>query len=405
MASLITGIDIGSSSIKGLVVTPKKDGTLSLVTAFKHESKGVRKGVIVDLEEVTHVLRDLVLDLNHVSKKATRHAFVNMNSEHVKARASRGIVAVARADQEIHQDDIDRVVEASRAVKQLPNYLVLHNIIREYFVDDVGDIADPLGMTGSRLEASTLIVEAFAPQVNLLIKNLERVGIRAAGLIFNPLAAARAVLSKRQKDLGVLLVDFGFGTTSLAVFEEGKVLHTKSLPIGSGFVTNDIAIGFKVSIEAAEKLKVNYGHAVAKHIARREMVKLSAVEPANQNEVSRRFLAEIIEIRLAEILDLINNELKVLGRSVQLPAGVVITGGGIKLPGMDELLRQELKLPVQIGYPSLTDMEVTNTAHAELIDDPEFATAVGLARWGAVEEEHPAGGVETIKNFFRNLMP
>lgn len=406
MATFITGLDIGSSHIRGVVATPRKDGKLSILSVFQKESSGIRKGVIVDVEEATRTLRQVVLDAQSISRKAMHYTFVNVQSEHTKVRSSRGIVAVARADQEIHSDDIDRVVEASRAVKMLPNHVVLHNIIREYFVDDVGDIADPLGMTGSRLEVSTLIVEAFAPQVSLLVKTLERVGVRVGGLVFNPLASARAVLSKRQKDLGVLLVDFGFGTTSLAVFEENKVLHTKSIPIGSGYITNDIAIGLKTSVDAAEKLKVNYGFAVAKDIPRREMITMSEVDPTNQNEISRRFLAEIIEVRLAEILDLINNELKVLGRTVQLPGGVVITGGAVKLPGMDELLRQELKLSVQVGFPNLEGFEVTNASHMELIDDPAFATAVGLVRWADAEEgEQQHINVGAIKSFFKNLMP
>lgn len=258
MSTVITGLEVGSSYIRGIVVEERKDKTLSLLTAFKHPSAGIRKGVIVDAEEATSVLRDIAIDLQKISKRAIHNTFVNVNSEHIKARPSRGIVAVARADQEIHQDDIDRVIQASRAVKLTPNYLVLHNIVREYFVDDVGDIGDPNGMTGNRLEVSTLIIEAFAPHVNMLVKNLERVGFRIGGLIFNPLAAARAVLSKRQKDLGVLLVDFGFGTTSLAAYEEGKAVHAKSIPLGAGFVTNDIAIGLKTSIDVAEKLKTVY---------------------------------------------------------------------------------------------------------------------------------------------------
>ncbi|MDI6734282.1 MAG: cell division protein FtsA [Patescibacteria group bacterium] len=405
MSNIITSLDIGSSQVRGIVVEQKKDRTLSLITAFKNPSVGFRKGVLVDIEEATSVLRDIAIDLRKISKRATQNIFVNVNSEHVKVRSSRGIVAVSRADQEIHRDDIDRVVQASRAVKILPNYLILHNIIREYFVDDVGDIADPLGMTGNRLEASTLIVEAFAPQVNLLIKNLERVGFKVGGLIFNPLAASRAILSKRQKDLGVLMIDFGYGTTSMAVYEENKVLHTKSLPIGSGYITNDIAIGFKTSIDTAEKLKITYGFAVARDISRREIVKLNKIDSLNQNEISRRFLSEIIEIRLAEILDLINNELKMLGRSVQLPAGAVITGGGVKLAGITELIKQELRLPVQIGFPNLQGLEIMNPTHQELLDDPEFAVAVGLVEWGSAEEKKVLTGVEVIKGFFKNLVP
>ncbi|MFH1162164.1 MAG: cell division protein FtsA [Candidatus Jorgensenbacteria bacterium] len=405
MSHTITGLDVGSHQIKGVVVEEKRDGTLSLLTAFKHPSAGIRRGVLVDVEEATGVLRALVLDLQRIGKHITQNVYVNVQSEQVRSRPSRGIVPVSRADQEIQQDDIDRAVQASQAMKLPPNYLALHNIIREYIVDDVGDIADPLGMTGNRLEASTLVVEAFAPQVNLLLKNLERVGFRVGGVIFNPLAAARAALSKQQRDLGVLLLDFGFGTTSLAVYEENKVMHTKCIPLGSGYVTNDIAIGLKTSIDVAEKLKVNYGCATAKEINRRETVKLSELDPANKNEIPRRFLAEIIEIRLAEILGLVNSELKALGRSIQLPAGVVATGGGVKLAGMTDLIREELKLPAQIGFPNLSGFEIGNPAHQDLVDDPEFAVAAGLVLWGAAERRKPPGGLDALVAFFKNLMP
>ena len=412
MPHTITGLDIGSHQIKGMVVEEKRDGTLSLLTAFKYPSAGIRRGVLVDVEEAAGVLRALVLDLQRISKHITQNVYVNMQSSEVRSRPSRGIVPVSRADQEIQRDDIDRAVQASQAVKLSPNYLALHNIIREYIVDDVGDIADPLGMTGNRLEVSTLVVEAFAPQVNILLKNLERVGLRVGGVIFNPLAAARAALSKQQRDLGVLLLDFGFGTTSLAVYEENKVMYTKCIPLGAGYITNDIAIGLKTSIDAAEKLKVNYGCAVAKEINRREMVKLSEVDPANlpaqagKNEIPRRFLAELIEIRLVEILGLVNNELKTLGRSAQLPAGVVATGGGVKLAGTTDLIREELKLPAQIGFPNLSGFEISNPAHQDLVDDPEFAVATGLVLWGGAESKKPLGGrAAALAAFFRNLMP
>ncbi len=402
---MITSLDIGSSHIKGIVAETRKGGGLGVLAAFKHPSAGIRKGTIVDVEEAGAVLRDLVLDLQKLSKHATQNIFVNLQSEHVRSRISQGMVAVARADQEIQSDDIDRVMDASRAVKLPSNYMVLHNVTREYYVDDIGDISDPLGMSGNRLGVSTLIVEAFAPQFTQLTKLLERVGARVGGVVFGPLASSRAVLTKRLRDLGVLMIDLGFGTTSIAIYEENKPLHTKCIPIGSGHVTNDIAIGLKTSIDAAEKLKTTYGCAVAKDISRKESLRLAEVDPSLPGEVSRRLLAEIIEVRLAEILDLVDNELKSLGRSVQLPGGVILTGGGVKLPGMVELVRSEMKLPVQIGFPNLGGLEVTNPTHEELLDDPEFATAVGLI---LSAEEHDrkaprtAGGIRT---FFKNFIP
>lgn len=404
MANVITALDIGSASIKGVVAEVKKDNTLGVVAAFNAPSAGLRKGVLIDVEEALPSFRSLVIDLQKISKKAAQNIFVTLNGEQVKSKVSRAAVAVARADQEIQKDDVERVIQACRAVKISPNSLVLHNITREFIVDDIADIHDPVGMTGNRLEANTLVIEAFAPHVYTLTKCLERVGGTVNGVVFTPLASAKSVLSKRQKELGVMLVDFGFSTTAVAVYEENKVLYVKSFPIGSGYLTNDIAIGLRTPIDAAEKLKVTYGYALAKEISRRETVQLEEVDQSLKAEISRRFLAEVIEIRLAEILDLINNDVKAIGRNVQLPAGVVLVGGGVKLAGLVDLTKQQLKLPAAIGYPDLDRLDITNPAHRELLDDPEFAGAVGLLLWGTEGGAQNLGG-HWFKDIFRNLFP
>ncbi|MBI4034068.1 MAG: cell division protein FtsA [Candidatus Brennerbacteria bacterium] len=404
MARIVTGLDIGSAQIKCVVAEEKKDGTLSVLAAAKRPSSGLRRAMLVDVEDATRILREMVVDLQKISKRTVQDVFVNVNGEHIKPRLSRGVVVVSRADQEIQEDDIERALGGARAIRLTPNYLVLHNIAREFLVDDVGDIQSPLGMTGNRLEVSTLVIEAFSPQVNLLVKTLERVGMRIGGLIYSPIAAARAVLSKRQKDLGVLMIDFGFGSTSIAVFEENKILHAKSLPVGVGHVTNDIAVGLKTSVDAAEKIKLTYGFALSKEISRRDSVSLAEFDATSRGEISKRFISEIIEIRLAEILDLVNNELKSVGRYGELPGGVVITGGGVKTAGMAELVRKELKLPVQVGFPDLSRFEILNPAHQEVLDDPEFATSVGLTLWSQ-EENHKSERGNGFKKFLRNLIP
>jgi len=404
MANFVTGLDIGSSQIKCVVAEEGKNG-LAVITALKHPSAGLRRGVIVDAEEATRVLRELVIDLQKISRRAVHNVFVNVNGEHIKARSSRGVSVVSRPDQEIQEDDVERALQSAKAMKLTPNYTVLHNIAREYFIDDVGDIADPRGMTGNRVEVATIVVEVFAPHLNLLLKTLERVGFKVGGLIFSPLAAAEAVLTRKQKDLGVVLIDLGFGTTSLAVFEENKLAHAKTIPVGVGHVTSDIAIGLKTSIDAAEKMKLTYGFASAREVSRKDVINLVDFDPALQGEVSKRFLAEVIEVRLAEILDLVNNELKSLSREVQLPSGVVVTGGGVKMKGATELVRREMRLPSRIGYPDLAGLEILNPTHQELLDDPEFAGAVGLLRLASKESGRKGSGFGGIKEFFRHLIP
>lgn len=395
MAYTLTGLDVGSSTVRAVVVENTRDGTFLVRHAFTRPMAGFRRGVMVDVEDATHALREVALELKKVGRRAMTNVFVNVASEHVRARLSRGIVAVARADQEIQDEDIERVIEASRALKLPPNATVLHSIVREYFVDDVGDIADPLGMNGSRLEVSTLVVEAFAPHVNLLVKGLDRVGLKVGGLIFNPLAAAKSALSKRQRELGCILIDFGMGTTSFVMYDEGKVTHMKSVPVGMGHVTNDIAVGLRTSIDVAERLKLEFGAATTRDVNRRETIPLHDYDPSSDREVTKRFLAEIVEVRLEEILGLIKAEIRGMERSLEFPGGAVLVGGGAKLPGLPALVRAELKMPVQIGIPYLDDFVIENSAYRELLEDPRAATVTGLVLWGGSEREKeivPGGG-------------
>ncbi len=405
MPKILTSLDLGSSQFKGIIAEQKKDGLFSVISVFKKPSAGFRKGVLVDFEEAADSLGELIEDIKKVSKKATENIFINVQSEHVKPRPSRGAVVISNVAREIKGEDIEKVNQLSLAFKASPNSFVLHNITKEYIVDDIGDILDPLGMPGNRLEVETLIIEGVSSQINPLIKLFDSVGASIGGLVFNPLAASEAVLSKKQKNLGVMLIDFGSGTTNIAVFEEGKILHAKTIPIGSSYITNDIAIGLKISVELAEKLKLSYSSAVASGVGRRDVIKLSDIDGKSEGEISRKFLSEIIEVRVAEILDLINNEVKAIGRSVQLPGGVVATGGGVKLYKMDDILREEMKLPAQVGFPNLNRFEILNPAHKEMIDDPEFSVAVGLMQKSGEETGKPAIKIRSIKDFLRNLLP
>lgn len=405
MSKILTSIDLGSSQFKGIIAEEKKDGLLSVISAFKHPSGGFRKGVLVDFEEAADALGELFGDIQKMYKKATQNVFVNVQSEHIKPRPSRGAVAISNVQREVKNEDVEKVNQLSLAFKASPNSFVLHNIIKEYVVDDIGDILDPLGMPGNRLEVETLIIEGVSSQVNPLIKLFDSVDVSIGGLVFSPLAAAEAVLSKKQKNLGVMLIDFGYGTTNIAVYEEGKILHAKTIPIGSSYITNDIAIGLKIPIELAEKLKLSYSSATSSGVGKRDVIKLSDVDGKSEGEISRKFLSEIIEVRVAEILDLINNEIKAIGRNVQLPGGVVATGGGVKLYKMDDILRGEMKLPAQVGFPNLSRFEILNPAHKEMIDDPEFAVAVGLMLKSSEEDGRSVQKIRSIKDFLRNLLP
>ena len=408
--SYITGLDIGSNNLKAVVAEVKNGGQMSLIKILKTPSSGMWKGSINDLAEMTRSLNVMFNEIRKISKDALKNIYINVGSADIHIQSSRGIVAVSRADFEIHQDDIDRAAQASQAINLKDNRMILHAITKEYVVDGVGGIRDPLGMVGNRLEVSGLIIDAFSPSVKNITKCVEMAGATVGGLIFSPLASARAALSKNQKDLGVALVDIGFGTTNMCVFEEGRLLHAAVFPVGSGNITNDLAIGLKTSVDAAESIKLTFGSASSKGISGREQVDLKKIDPGARQNVSRRAIADIIEVRLAEIFEFINNELKLIGKAGQLPVGVVLVGGGTKLPGIVDLAKEEFDLPVQIGIPDSAVLDMPNGELSLQIEDPEYICAVGLLLWGRgrmFEDGAVIGGGigSWIKKLFRLLLP
>ncbi len=407
--NFITGLDIGSQSIKAAIAEVKSDGQASLIKLVKTPSGGMRKGAIDDLAEMTRALNVMFGEIKKVSRNALKNIYLNVGGPDIRVQSSKGIVAVSRADNEIYQDDVDRAVQASQAINLPPNRMILHAIVREFIVDGVGDIRDPLGMIGNRLEVNSLIIDAFAPSIRNLTKCVEMAGATVGGLIFSPLAGSQAVLSKNQKELGVAVVDIGFGTTSLCVYEENKLLHSAVFPIGSGNITNDLAIGLKTNIDAAEVVKLTFGAASLKGVSGREQIDLKRIDPTVRN-ASRRFIIDVMEGRLAEIFEFVNNELKLISRAGRLPVGIVLVGGGAKLPGIIDFVKEELKLPAQIGIPEMPNLEVPSGEISLQTEDPEFVCSLGLLLWGrdrlygeAVEGKARVTG--WFRKIFNELLP
>jgi len=398
----LTALDIGSSQIKAIVAELDNENRLTLVDAFKAPSKGMRKGEIVDFSDVLKSIGALFLDIRKIHKNALKNIFVNVGGKNIRLQGSRGIVAVSRADNEIYQEDIDRVIKASQAINLSDNRTILHTIVQEFIVNGMEQIQNPIGMIGNRLEVNSLIVDAFAPVVSDVKNCVESAGGKVNETIFNPLASSRCVLNKIHRELGVAMVDIGFGTTGLAVFEEDKLIQAKILPVGSGNVTNDLAITLKSSIEVAEKIKILYGYADASEVSAKDKVDLSELDPSLKSEISRKYISEIIESRLSEIFEMINAELKLIGKT-KLPAGIILCGGGSKIPGIIDLARQELKLPVHFG---VLDQSNFNAASADLIskaEDLEFSNAAGLLLWGydqVAKEEIKKGKIFKILKYF-----
>lgn len=407
MPEIITGLDIGSSQIKCVITDRQKNGGLEVIAAFRHPSQGFRKGILVDVEDASKTFRELFSEIRGVSKHAVSNVFINSQSEHTKVRISRGISAVSQPDKEIKQEDVDRAIQSSRAAKILPNYKVLHTMVREYLVDDLGDIPNPVGMTGSRVEVNTMIVEAFAPHFDILVQTLNQSGASISGVIFNPLAAARAVLTKKQRELGVMLLDIGSDTTSMVIYEENKPIFAKSFPVGSDYITRDITKGLRIPFHVAEQLKCSFGSALLRGLSRRDTLNLKDIDESLGNEeISKRFLNEIIDARVSDIAGIINHEIRPLREKTQLPGGVVITGGGVKLEGIAERLRQGLGLHVQLGLPDLRHFEFGNQTVENLMDDPEFATVIGLILLNKDDEVRKNINIfDSAKRILKNLLP
>ncbi len=402
--NFILGLDIGTARIKAAVGEIKKDGQLSLARVFRMPSAGMRKGMVDDIGEATRAINSVLFEVKKGFKLAHKNIFLNTGGVNAKVQASRGIVAVSRADFEIHKDDIDRAIQASQAISLSSNRMIVHAITREFIVDGVGEITDPMGMTGNRLEANSLIIDAFSPAIKSLNRAVETSSGGLSGLIFGPLASASAVLSKNQRELGVVLIDIGAATTSICVYEENKLLHIAILPVGCGHVTNDLAIGLKASIEAAEAVKTSYGYAVAKNVSGKDLIDLSKIDSQSKNSVSRRFISEIVEMRLAEILEWVNNELKHIGKAGKLPAGAVLVGGGAKMPGLIDLTKQELRLPAQIGLPDLSNFMVSNSDLNTELEDPEYACCLGLLLWGKENSPNKYSSFNLSgSNFFKKI--
>ncbi len=402
----VLGLDIGTHTIKAVIgesVGPEK---IRLYTGFSKPSRGIRKGVVVDMEEVAGAVTNVLKDVKSYSKAALRNIYLGVDGSDVRAQVSRGIVAVARANSEIYKDDMARAVQASEAVNLPSNRMLLHTVTREFVVDGIGDIRDPLGMVGARLEVVSVVIDAFTPAVKNLMKCVELSGGSVGAIIFTPLASAKAVLTRNQKELGVVLIDIGYGTTGMAVYEENKLLYTKTFPIGAGHVTNDLAVALKIPVEAAEKLKLSYGYALSKEVSGKDTVDLSKVDSNLKGMPTRKFISEVIEARLVEICDLVNTELRLIGKAAKLPAGVVVVGGGAKLPGMAELLRSELKLSSQVGLPNPSVFEATSPGTSELIESPEATAALGLLSWSAeMNPKAPSFKGGMVTGFLKNLLP
>ncbi len=393
--NIIVGIDVGSANIRTVIAQSFSDVEIPrIIGVGTVSSSGIRRGVISDVEEVVKNVNESVEKAERMAGLTVKNANINIGGTEISFQNSKGVIAVGRADGEVTEDDLERVIMEAQNVMLPLNKEIIYVIPKSYRLDDQENIKDPLGMRGVRLEMNALVIECSSSQVKNLTKCIHQSGIDINEIILEPLAAAASVLAKKQKELGVVLIDIGGGTTGISVFEDGDLIHTSVLPVGAGHITNDIAIGLRTSIDVAEKVKLEFGSAVPGDVNKKEEIDLSQVDSQESGSVSRFHVAEIIEARLEEIFGMVNQELKNIGKAGLLPAGAVITGGGANLPQIVDLAKNVLGLPAQVGFP------VNLGGIMNKVDDPSFSTAIGLIIWN---EEQKVNSKSGTKKAFGNI--
>lgn len=414
--NIIAGLDIGSTSIRlviGQKITGPSGEELQVIGAVSVPTAGVSRGIVNSIEETTSSISACLEKAERLVGIPISRVWVGINDPHIKCERSKGVVAVGRSDGEINDNDVNRAIEAARALAVPVNYEILHVIPIKFAVDNQGDIKDPIGMNGIRLEVETLIIQGLSTQIKNLTKAIYRTGLEIEDLVLGPLAAAEAVLSSKQKELGVALVNFGSSTTSLSVYEERNLIHTAVLPIGAEHITSDIAIGLRCPINLAERIKKEYGNATPDIIDSKDEIDVSQLvkeEEINDDitTVSHKYISEIINARVEEIFEKVDNEFKLIDRSGMLPAGVIFVGGGANLNGLVESAKKKLRLPAAIGQVKNINVVI------DKVKNPEFLTALGLVIWGShTDGEEPTnkfskglGGLfEKTKGLFGKIMP
>ncbi len=380
-AELIVGLDIGSTAVRVAVgqgiLGDRGVMDLQIIAVVEVPSDGVQRGVITSIEEVVSTISSALEQTERLIGIPIESAWVGITGNNILTQSSKGVVAVAKTDGEISEEDVGRAIDAARMVSAPLNYEVLHVMPRFYAVDGQVGIKDPVGMTGVRLEVDTNIVYGLSSHLKNITKAVYRTGIDIHDLVVSIFSTGDVVTTERQREMGVAVVDIGGATTNLVVYEGGDMIHTVSLPIGSAHITNDLAIGLRTSIDVAEQLKITYGQCIVDRVRKKEMIDLQDVGAAQSEEVSRYYIAEIIGARVAEILEKVDQEFARIHRSGLLPAGVIFSGGGAKIDGLVPFAKEVLRLPAALGYP-IEMQSITQKVH-----DIAFVPAVGLVKWGA----------------------
>jgi len=372
---IIVGLDIGTTKICCLITEFKESGEIEVIGFGISESKGLRRGLVVNMEQTVDAIGCSVEDAERMAGIRVDEVFTGIAGGHIQGISTNGVIAV-KGD-EITQADKKRVVEQAKDFAKPVGVEVIHVLPQDFTVDDVSGISDPVGMAGSRLEARVHIVTGSVSAVSNISRCAQKAGLGLHDIILQQIASAASILTPDEIQLGVILMDLGGGTTDIAVFSEGAIRHTSVLALGGDHVTNDIAVGLRTPIAEAERLKIKYGHAIASRVSADEQIEVPSIGGDSANTVPRRILAEIIESRMEELFKLAFNEIRNTGLSDQISAGLVLTGGTSDLEDVADLAEGIMHMPVRVGLPRGINGLV------ELVNSPAYATAVGLCIYAA----------------------
>ncbi len=378
--SLIVGLDIGTSKIVAIVAEIKPEGDFEIIGLGSHPSRGLKKGVVANIETTVNAIQRAIEEVELMADCKINEVFTGIAGSHIKGINSDGMVPIK--DKEVSERDVERVIEAAKAVNIPADQQILHILNQEFIIDGQEDVREPVGMSGVRLEVKVHIVTGAVSAAQNIVKCVHRCGLEVRDLILQPLASAMAVLSEDEKDLGVCLVDIGGGTTDIAVFTHGAIRHTAVMPIAGDQVTNDIAMALRTPTKNAEDLKCRYGCALRSMADTREMLEVPDVGNRGSRQLSTQTLAEVIEPRVEELYCMVQAELRRSGFEELLSSGIVITGGCASLKGMVELGEEIFHMPVRLGIPSY------NGNLSEVVHTPRYSTGIGLILAGIEQMKH-----------------
>jgi|TARA_B110000305_G_scaffold241320_1_gene314964 cell division protein FtsA len=374
---IIVGLDIGTSKVVAIVGEINPEGRLEIIGLGSHGSKGLKKGVVVNIESTVQSIQRAIEEAELMAGCQIQSVYAGIAGSHIRSMGSHGIVAIR--DREVFQPDIDRVIDAAQAVAIPADQKILHILPQEFIIDTQEGVKEPLGMSGVRLEAKVHLVTCAVNAAQNIEKCIKLCGLGVDDIILEQLASSYSVLTEDEKDLGVCMVDIGGGTSDIAIYTEGAIKHTAVIPIAGDQVTNDIAMALRTPTQNAEEIKIKYACALGSLAGENETIKVPSVGDREDRSLSRQALAEVVEPRYEELFTLIQAELRRSGFEDLIPAGIVLTGGASKMEGVVELAEEIFHMPVSIGKPKNV------SGLADIVRNPIYATAVGLLQYGAAQ--------------------